>query len=50
MAAFALDDVQIVPPCSPVKDLIAADEFIYVTGITSWATPILESSSQHLVT
>jgi len=36
-----------VPPCSPVKLLIAADEFMYVTGIVVVATPIRSSSFQH---
>src|SRR4051812_6797765 len=31
-APGALDDVQTKPPCSPQKALMAAVEFIYVTG------------------
>ena len=35
----ALDDVQTVPPCRPVNALIAAEEFMYVTGTVTSATP-----------
>ena len=30
--ACALDEVQMVPPCRPVNALMAAAEFMYVTG------------------
>ena len=30
----AFDDVQTMPPWRPTKPLIAADEFMYVTGMT----------------
>src|SRR5436190_1590528 len=45
-ARCALDDVQTVPPLRPVNDLIAADEFMYVTGIVESATPASVSASQ----
>ncbi len=44
-AVLALDEVQTVPPCRPVNALIAADEFMYVTGTTSSATPASTSTS-----
>src|SRR3954467_8922942 len=37
--AAAFDDVQTTPPRSPTKDLIAADELMYVTGITDAPAP-----------
>ena len=46
-AVFAFDEVQIVPPWRPVKALIAAEEFMYVTGTVTSATPASTSSSQH---
>src|SRR6218665_1678914 len=30
----AFDEVQTMPPCSPTNDLRAAEEFMYVTGMT----------------
>ena len=35
-----------MPPCRPVKPLIAADEFMYVTGTVTSATPASASTSQ----
>ena len=50
----AFDDVQTMPPCSPQNPLSAADEFMYVTGMTgtrpsaSGSVPYSSSScSQH---
>ncbi len=49
-AFFALDDVQIVPPCLPVKALMSAEEFMYETGTVAPATPASVSTSQHSAT
>jgi len=56
ITAAALVDVQTIPPCAPTNALIAADEFMYVTGMTparlfstaSVRTPISPSSRQHM--
>src|SRR5258708_6318460 len=45
--ALAFDEVQTVPPCRPVKALMSAEEFMYVTGTTSSARPKSSSVSQH---
>jgi hypothetical protein len=41
-----LDDVHTAPPCAPVNPLIAADEFMYVIGTVTSATPASVSTSQ----
>ena len=43
-ARLAFDDVQTVPPCRPVNDLIAAVEFMYVTGTVTSAMPAASST------
>ena len=48
--ALALDDVHTVPPCRPVNALMSAEEFMYVTGMTSSAIPRSSSASQHCST
>ena len=45
-ATWALEDVQTVPPWRPVNALIAAVEFMYVTGTVRSATPASASTSQ----
>src|ERR1700752_1937768 len=50
ITAAALELVQIDPPCSPVNDLIAAVEFIYVTGMIFEVSVTPESSAQHAST
>ena len=48
MTALALDDVQVMPPCSPQKALRTAAEFTYTAGMTSSSTESTRpSSSQH---
>ena len=47
IARSALEEVQIVPPCLPVKALMSAEEFMYETGITVSAMPASCSTSQH---
>lgn len=49
-ARFAFDEVQIVPPCLPVKALMSAEEFMYDTGTTCSAMPASVSTSQHSAT
>src|SRR5208283_3810218 len=53
-APNALDEVQTTPPRSPQKALIAAVEFIYVTGVTptpeSSVKPAATSCSQQFST
>ncbi len=45
-ATWAFDEVHTVPPCRPVNALIAAVEFMYVTGTVRSATPASASTSQ----
>ena len=45
-ARSAFEDVQTVPPCRPVKALIAAVEFMYVTGTVEPSRPASVSTSQ----
>lgn len=49
-ARWALEEVQIVPPCLPVNALMSADEFMYETGTTCSAIPASVSTSQHSAT
>lgn len=49
-ARLALEEVQIVPPCLPVKALMSAEEFMYETGTTCSAIPASVSTSQHSAT
>ena len=43
---MALEDVQTTPPCLPQKALMSAEEFMYVTGTVTSATPASASTSQ----
>src|SRR5438132_10947184 len=50
ITAEAFELVQTEPPYSPVNDLIAAVEFMYVTGIILFVSVTPRSSFQHAST
>ena len=46
MTFLALEEVQTTPPSRPQKALMSAEEFMYVTGTVTSATPASASTSQ----